>query len=206
VDDDIEQLLAEYEARAATESKQMEALSPLELAARRDQLLLMVGRSVGQLLNLLVREAKARSILELGTSFGYSTVWLAEAAQVAGGRVVSLELHAEKIEYARERLERVGLASFVEFRLGDARRTLPSLSGPLDFVLIDLWKELYVPCLELLLPRLRSGALVVADNMCYPQETRRYAEAYQRSIRSSGRFDSVSLAVGNGIEVSRLIR
>lgn len=201
----IESLLAEYEQRADAEREMVEALSTEAGARRRDELLLSVGRSTGTLLNLLAKGLQAHSILELGTSYGYSGVWLAEAARETGGRVITTDLIAEKSGYARKKLERVGLARFVDFRVGDVLQILRELSGPFDFVLLDVWKDLYVPCFDLFHSKLSPGAIVVADNMTYPESARENAEAYRRRVRESRRFDSVLLPVGSGIEVSRLI-
>ncbi|HYL03513.1 MAG TPA: class I SAM-dependent methyltransferase [Steroidobacteraceae bacterium] len=196
-------VIEEYEARAAREEELWSTLSPEEAMRRRDEMLLPVGRATGTLLNLLAREAGARRILEFGSSYGYSTTWLAEAARAVEGRVISLELHAAKTDYARAQLARAGLAKFVEFRIGDARASLATLGGPFDLVLIDLWKDLYVPVFELLHPKLAAGAIVVADNMIEPESARAHADAYRRCVRSARDMTSVLLAVGNGIEVSR---
>jgi len=196
-------VLEEYEARAEQEDKLWRTMSAAEATQRRDELLLPVGRAAGSLLNLLIRESGAKRILEVGSSYGYSTHWLADAARAVGGRVTSLEMHAPKTEYARERLARVGLAGFVEFRIGDALAALKSLPGPFDFVLIDLWKDLYVPVFELLHPKLAQGAIVVADNMLQPENVRVHARAYRELVRSAADMTSVLLEVGNGLEVSR---
>src|SRR4029077_20084167 len=144
-------------------------LSAEKSMGRRDEMLLPVGRAAGALMNLLVKEGEARRILEVGSSYGYSTTWLAEAARAVGGRVASSELQAAKTEYAREQLARAGLAQYVEFRVGDALASLRQLAGPFDFVLIDLWKNLYVPVFELLYPKLAPGAIIVADNMLHSE-------------------------------------
>src|SRR5258707_15643856 len=118
---------------------------PAEKGTRwRDGMLVPGGGEPATLMILLLKEGEARRILEVGSSYGYSTTWLAEAARAVGGRVVSLELHAAKTEYARAQLARAGLAPYVEFRVGDALASLHQLAGPFDFVLIDLWKNLYV--------------------------------------------------------------
>lgn len=196
-------VLADYEARAEREEALWDTLGPEEAERRIDEMLLPVGRATGTLLNLLAKEAGARRILEVGSSFGYSTVWLAEAARAVHGRVISLELKAEKTEYATAQLTRAGLADFVEFRLGDALETLAALAGPFDLVLIDLWKNLYVPVFELLYPRLAPGALVVADNMIEPASARAHAQAYRHAVHVARDMTSVLLPVGNGIELSR---
>src|ERR1700752_4376010 len=131
IDAAVSAVLADYEARAEREEALWDTLGPEEAERRIDEMLLPVGRATGTLLNLLAREAGARRILEVGSSFGYSTVWLAEAARAVHGKVISLELKREKTEYATAQLARAGLADFVEFRVGDALESLPfsSVSG-----------------------------------------------------------------------------
>jgi len=197
-------VIEEYEARARREEQLWSTLSPEQAMRRRDELLLPVGRAAGTLMNLLIKEGMARRILEVGSSYGYSTVWLAEAARSIGGKVVSLELRGAKTEYAREQLARAGLEACVEFRVGDALDSLTQLAGPWDFVLIDLWKELYVPVFDLLHGgKLADGAVIVADNMLQPESARVHARAYRERVRSARDMSSVLLAVGNGLEVSR---
>jgi predicted O-methyltransferase YrrM len=196
-------VIEEYEARARREQDLRSTLSDEEAARRLDEMLLPVGRATGTLMNLLVKEAGARRILEVGSSYGYSTTWLTEAARAVDGRVVSLELRAAKTEYARKQLARAGLEQYVEFRIGDALASLAALPGPFDFVLIDLWKDLYVPVFERLHPKLAPGALIVADNMLEPESARVHARAYRERVHATAEMSSVLLTVGNGIELSR---
>ncbi len=203
VDEKVLSVIRDYEARAEREEQLWSTLSAEEAERRLDELLLPVGRATGTLLNVIGREAQARRILEVGSSYGYSTTWLADAARAASGKVISLELKAAKTEYARAQLSRAGLAAYVEFRIGDALETLAALAGPFDLVLIDLWKNLYVPVFDLLHPKLAPGAIVVADNMLEPESARPHAEAYRRRVREARDMTSVLLNVGNGIEVSR---
>src|SRR3982750_4933982 len=104
VDPVIERVLAEFERRAEEEQRRMSAPG-----TSLDDLLLSVGREAGILLYLLASGAQSRRILELGTSYGYSTVWLAAAARATGGKVLSLELRDFKIEHACQGLTRAGL-------------------------------------------------------------------------------------------------
>jgi predicted O-methyltransferase YrrM len=196
-------VIEDYEERARREGELRSTLSNEESARRIDEMLLPVGRATGSLMNLLIRESGARRILEVGSSYGYSTVWLAEAARAVGGRVVSLELRAEKTRYATAQLARASLDDRVEFRVGDALSSLAELAGPFDFVLIDLWKDMYVPVFERLHPKLAPGALIVADNMLEPESARAHAQAYRERVRAAPGMTSVLLAVGNGIELSR---
>ena len=206
MDSAIETVLREYDQRAEAEMKRMREMPPAEMAKHIDELLLPVGPATGQLMNILVKESKARTILEIGTSHGYSTVWLAEAARETGGKVITLDVHARKQDYARKELGKAGLASFVEFKLGDARESIAALAGPLDFVLLDLWKDLYIPCFDLFYPKLGAGAMIVADNMIFPEFSRADAEAYRMHVRAKSDIQSVLLPVGSGIELSRFTR
>jgi predicted O-methyltransferase YrrM len=199
----IEKLLIEYEARAARESAVMQDMTSDQWSTRIDEFLLPVGRDTGAFLNALVRSLKAQHVLELGTSHGYSTLWLSAGVQETGGRVTTTELSAKKIAYARATLDRVGLATSVDFLEGDALKSIATLQTPVDVVLIDLWKDLYIPCFDAVVPKLSPGAILIADNMIFgaPPET---VNAYRAHVRANGRFDSVLLPIGSGIEVSRL--
>jgi predicted O-methyltransferase YrrM len=197
----IERVLADFERRA--EDEQRRTMTPGAPGTDLDDLLLSVGREAGMLLYLLATGAQSRRILELGSSYGYSTVWLGAAARATGGKVLSLELKDFKIEHARQALVRAGLSSRVEFHMGDCLESLKTLSGPFDFVLLDVWKDMYVPCFELLHPKLAPGAVICADNMLLPESVRPQAEAYRKHVRAAGDMDSVLLDVGNGIEISR---
>jgi predicted O-methyltransferase YrrM len=167
----------------------------------RDRRLLAVGPDTGQFLNILVRSLEAPRILEIGTSYGYSGIWLAEAARATGGRVTTMELQDYKSAHAREMATRAGLADHIEFEVGDAVRMIAELQGGIDFILLDLWKDLYVPCLDAFWPKLNPGAIIVADNMIHPGGAE--VERYGRAVRAKPGMTSVLLPVGSGIEVSR---
>jgi len=199
----VEFVLAEYDKRAAEEWKARQHMSEGEETSRRDDFLLSIGRHTGQLLNILIKGAKAKNILEIGTSYGHSTVWLAEAARCTGGRVVTIDCIAKKHEYARAMLTKAGLGHHVEFRLGDAREIIARLPGPFDFVLLDVWKDLYISCFDLFYPKLSAGAYVAADNMVHPEWSRGDAWAYRKHVRGQSRVDSVLLTVGSGVELSQ---
>jgi predicted O-methyltransferase YrrM len=197
VDPVIERVLAEFERRAEEEQRRTLA------GTNRDDLLLSVGREAGILLYQLATGGQSRRILELGSSYGYSTVWLGAAARTTGGKVLSLELKENKIEHARQALTRAGLSSRVEVYAGDCLDSLRDLPGPFDFVLLDVWKDLYLPCFELVHPKLAVGGIIAADNMVHPESARPHADAYRQRVRAAGDMDSVLIDVGNGIEISR---
>lgn len=202
----VEAVIAEYEEREKVESRIKRDIQFDQDHSRRDEFLLSVGRPSAQLLSILAKAAKPKTILEVGGSYGYSTVWLAEAAQSVGGKVISLELYSKKQQYAREAVAKAGLGDIVDFRLGDARESITALPGPFDFVLLDLWKELYIACFDLFYPKLSPGAFVVADNMIYPPRTLPEANEYRSHVRTKPDIDSILLPVGGGLEVSRFTR
>jgi predicted O-methyltransferase YrrM len=195
MDAKISAVLEDYHARIRTEQDRPRN------ADARDQRLLAVGPQTGQLINILAKSLAAPTILEIGTSYGYSGIWLAEAARATGGRLITLELQDYKAAYARDMAAKAGLADHVDFRVGDAVQLIGELASPVDFVLLDLWKDLYVPCLEAFYPKLAPGAIIVADNMLRPggEEVARYG----RAVRAKPDITSLLLPVGSGIEISR---
>jgi predicted O-methyltransferase YrrM len=165
-----------------------------------------VDPNQGKLLYLTARAIQARLIVEFGTSFGISTVYLGAAARANNGRVIGTEMEPAKARAARANMALAGLEQFVEIREGDAMKTLGSLEGPIDLLLLDGWKDIYLPMIKMLRPRLRPGAVVFADNIyTYKKALRPYVEYMQ--ARANG-FDSATLPVGfgHGMEYSVRLR
>src|SRR6185503_10003893 len=127
-DTGVQRVLAEYRQRMQAEDALRKVLPRQEWLRRRDEFLLEVGEAAGMMMNLLIREGRLKTILEVGTSYGYSTVWLAEAARGTGGRVITLDLSIEKQQYAQTMLHKAGLDSHVEFRTGDALALIDELT------------------------------------------------------------------------------
>lgn len=130
---------------------------------------LPVSRETGALLYSLVRATRAQAVLEFGTSFGVSTIYLAAALREnGGGRIITTEFEASKVERARKNLTEAGLIDLVEIREGDALQTLVhDLPETLDVVLLDGAKALYADVLALVESRLHPGSLVLADDARY---------------------------------------
>lgn len=204
MDEKVTAVLDAFHERMAEERRnRLERRGPFvpPAADGQDPNMYPVGPRTGRLLNILAGSLEAPTILEIGTSYGYSAIWLAEAARSSGGRVITMEMHDYKVVHAREMVERAGLADHVEFMVGDAVAMIEALACRIDFVLLDLWKDLYVPCLEAFLPKLNPGAIVVADNMLYPGGDD--VAAYGRAVRAKPGMTSVLLPVGSGLEISR---
>jgi predicted O-methyltransferase YrrM len=176
----LARLFADSDASEATWRQNTGNLTPEERAARARSMAdyktfyttrakeayLAVSRETASLLYMLARSVKARSVVEFGTSFGISTLHLAAALKDnGGGRVIGTEFEPSKVVRARANIAAAGLADFVDIREGDALESLSrDLPDAIDLVLLDGAKSLYPPIFALLAPRLRPGALVVADN------------------------------------------
>lgn len=192
---------ADYEERNVAERARQAELGSAMFAIR-DEFLLPVGPEVGAFLHSLILARRPARILELGTSYGYSTLFLADAARQVGGRLITMDLADYKQAEARAQIERAGLASVVDFRLGDAIALIHADPGPFDFVLLDIWKDLYVLCLQAFHPKLSDEAIVAADNMIEPEMARADARAYRAAVRALPDMHSALLPIGSGIELS----
>jgi predicted O-methyltransferase YrrM len=145
------------------------------------------------------RALQARRVVEIGTSFGISTLYLAAAVRDSGGGVViGTEYEPAKAAAARAHFAEAKLERYIELREGDLRKTLAKLEGPIDFVLMDIWSEMARPAIELVAPHLRRGAVVIADN------TRQFAAAYAAYFAyvndPANRFITQTLPFEGGLE------
>ena len=166
---------------------------------------------IGRLLGILARSLNARRILEIGTAIGYGTVCLARGA--AEARVVTIELEPRRIEQARGYLERGGVADRVEILQGAALDVLPRLEGPFDLVYVDAVKKEYRRYLDLLLPRLRVGGMIVIDNLLWKghvaepsdeeeDENADALRAFNGYLMMHPQLQAVLLPVGDGLGIA----
>ena len=147
----------------------------------------------------MCRAMGARRVVEVGTSHGVSTLYLADAVRTnGGGTVVATEYEHQKAETARCHFAEGGVEAFIDLREGDLRETLKSLNGPVDFVLMDIWTEMAQPAIELITPHLRAGAAVIADN------TQSFAAAYGAYFEylADYGFSTQTLPFEGGLELS----
>jgi predicted O-methyltransferase YrrM len=139
--------------------------------------LVALDRDKAELCHHLCRALRARCVVEVGTSFGVSTLHLAAAVRANVGRpgeglVIGTEHEPAKARAARAHFAEAGLSEFIDLREGDLRETLKRIPRPVDFVLMDVWTPMVRPAIELLAPHLRPGAIVVCDN------TTQFRDAY----------------------------
>jgi predicted O-methyltransferase YrrM len=200
-DSKVAAVFADYQARDDEEQARLQKLGSAAFGSR-DDLLLPVGYEVGAFLHALILARKPKCILELGTSYGYSTLILANAAREVGAKMITMELADYKQAYAREQLGKAGLADVVDFRCGDAVEMIKADAGPFDFILLDIWKELYTPCFDAFYPKLSEEAIIASDNMITPEMARPDVRVYREAVRAKADLQTVLLPIGQGIELS----
>jgi predicted O-methyltransferase YrrM len=175
----------------------VETLTP---QAGRD-IYMTISTRQGNFLYQTARAIGARRIVEFGTSFGVSTIYLAAAVRDnGGGLVIGTELDPGKQAQATRNLVEAGLSEFVEIRLGDALETLKDTPEPIDMVFMDGWKVLYQPVLQMLKARLRPGAVVLSDDIVMLKKALRPYVAYLQSGENG--FESTTLPMDDGLEYS----
>jgi len=188
----------------AERTDQAQPPSPKEARAFLRDKLVALDSDKAEFCYQLCRASNARRIVEIGTSYGVSTLYLAAAVRDnigAGGGdgvVVGTEYEPNKAAAARAHFEQAGLSRFVDLREGDLRQTLKQIDGPVDFMLMDIWITMARPALELVTPHLRPGAVVITDN------TRQYRGEYAdyfTFLETEG-FRTLTLPFDGGLEMS----
>lgn len=140
---------------------------------------LSISREQGIFLYNLCRSAECKFIVEFGSSFGISTVYLAAAAKDIGGKVITTEILASKCEVLKENLTTAGLLDYVEIRHGDALETLADLNQTVELLFLDGWKTLYNDVLDLIKPHFKSGSIIIGDNVDF-KDCRMYLDKLKR--------------------------
>jgi len=144
---------------------------------------LPISKKQGQALRQLIIDNDCKQVVEFGTSFGISTLYLADAVRQTGGKVITTELLESKAKRALQNIKDAGLSEYVELRIGNAMETLKGFSTPIDFLFLDGWKDLYLPLFRLLEPHFHSGTLIYADNVDMAN-TRPYTEYVLKNKRT----------------------
>lgn len=152
-----------------------------------------------QLLSMLVRSSRRTRLLEIGTSNGYSTIWLAWAASLTGGHVTSIDRDAQKQARADANLRHVGLRQLVDLHCGDATEIVASLPGPFDCIFFDADRYSAPAQLSLLIPKLTPDVLLLADNvLSHPDEIAGYLQA----LEAMPQFDHIVVPIGKGLSIA----
>ncbi len=155
----------------------------------------------GQLLHDLILANGYTAALEIGTSTGHSTVWLAWALSKTGGRLITIELDEGRQRQAKANVEAAGLSEFVDFRLGNAHSLVPEVDGPLDFVFSDADKDWYIQYFKDVDSKLKQGGMFTAHNVLQSiSGIREYVEFASGYPGYETAIDSTS---GAGLAISR---
>jgi predicted O-methyltransferase YrrM len=170
-----------------------------EHEASHDRRMLNLEPDTARLVSLFVRSSRRQRVLEIGTSNGYSTLWLAWSVRPHSGRVISIDRDAGKQELADANLRRAGLREAVELMQGDATEIVRGLDGLFDCVFFDADRVSAPEQLHLLLPKLRDDVLLIADNaMSHPDEI----AAYLAALGALPDFQHLVIPVGKGLSVA----
>ncbi len=164
----------------------------------RNQRYLNIDRDDGRLLRIHVQSMNAKNVVELGTSTGYSTLWMALGLKATGGRITTYEIDRERADAARANFKRAGLDDRITLVLGDAHVEVKKQQGPIDIVFIDADKDGYILYLKALLPLVRPGGLIIADNMIRPSPD----PAFVRAITTDPALDTVFLSTSTGMALT----
>jgi predicted O-methyltransferase YrrM len=162
-------------AKTEAEKKILAVLDDMDRNQRRGMMNIPVED--GRLLRLLVETMGAGNVVEIGTSNGYSAIWLCLGLRNTGGKLITYEIDARRAALARENLQRAGVAQMVTLVEGDAHDEVARLSEPIDLLFLDADKSGYIDYLNKLLPLVRRGGVIVAHNMVRPQPDPAYLEA-----------------------------
>jgi predicted O-methyltransferase YrrM len=189
------------------ESEVIEVMARLEARDEQERARMLPGSEriqalhpdSGRFLYVLALAKQAKSIVEVGTSHGYSTLWLAAAAKANGGKVVTCDRNGERLAAARRNFADAGLADVIEIVEGDARETLRGRTQPVDLLFIDSEKSLYETFFDVVYQRLTRGGLVVADNALSHRDE---LEDYISYVENHPNLESVLVPIGRGLEIS----
>ncbi len=163
--------------------------------------LLQVPPDTGRLLSMIALAAPEGSWIEVGTSGGYSALWLSLAARERGASITTFEVSEGKAEVARETFRFARVSDVVTMVVGDALEHLSDCSD-IAFCFLDTAKELYGPCYDLVVPRMVAGGILVADNVISHEEVLR---AWSDAVLGDQRVDAVVVPVGSGVMVARKV-
>jgi len=158
-----------------------------------------VPREAGAFIHALVLATGAKRAVEIGTSYGYSGLWITSALRENNGRLITIDHDPRKSEAARRAFESAGLLDRIKLRTGSAEDVLPTIEGPIDFVLNDADKENCKRYVDLIVDTLADRAIVLTDNtLTHPEQLANFLAW----IRGRPDFCSAHVPVGNGMELS----
>ena len=199
VDREIERVLQSLDETSRLENSRAVTVPAGELMSA-------ITWDTGVFFNILLRGMRAKNVLEIGTSTGFSTIWLAEA--IHGGSVITIEADSKKRSRAQANFKKAGLEGRIKIQSGDAQDVLNSMSSSgeynlfFDFVLIDADKENIPLYFDMILPMIRVGGIIATDNMTHPKKFTHMMERFAESVRQNPTVRTVTIPIGNGEELT----
>ena len=170
---------------------------------------LAIGKNTGVFYNILLQNMGAKKILEIGMSVGYSTIWFADSiSKKSDGKIISIEQDEKKIVRARRNFEDAGVGDLIDIRHGNALEVLSDINNKtnsaelFDFVFIDADKERYIQYFDAVLPMVKLGGLIGADNILFPERFQKFTNLYVKHVRKNPNIRSVTIPIDNGEELS----
>jgi caffeoyl-CoA O-methyltransferase len=172
-----------------------------------DQEMLAITADTGIFFSVLLKAIRARRILEVGTSAGFSTLWFADAiGKNRNTKIITIEMNPQKVEWALKNFKEAGFDKIIEIKQGLALDLLQNLKGKFDFVFLDADKENIIRYFDLVLPSVRIGGIIAADNMLYPDHFRPVMRKYARHVHSKPNTQSITVPIGLGEEITIKLR
>jgi len=160
-----------------------------------------VPPSDGRLLFDLVKENGYRRGLEVGTSNGYSALWIGLAFRETGGKMITIEIDAKSAAEARENFRKAGLDTIIDSRINDAFAEIPGIEGEFDFIFLDSWKPDYIRLVDLLYDRLKPGGIIAAHNVT--NQGNQMKDFLDRIRKDPGLTTRIEKSSSSGMSVSR---
>lgn len=193
--------------RRIEEQEKFEQENPFKIP--NSEKVLSIGRDTGIFYNILLQNITAKKILEIGMSVGYSTIWFADSiSKKPEGKIVTIDHDEKKIERAKKNFEESGISEIIDIRHGDALKILSDINNEsnsfesFDFIFIDADKERYIQYFDVVLPLLKPGGFIGADNILFPERFQKFTNLYVKHVRKNPNIRSVTIPIDNGEELS----
>ena len=201
MDSSISKVLEELELQSHLEKTRQVSVEPQDR-------MLAITQETGELFNMILHIKKAKTMLEIGTSTGYSTIWCAEAIKNQSGKIITIEQNPSKIKRAKDNFSKANLEKFITIREGNAMQILEELKSNkeyeeyFDFVLIDADKENVIEYFDLALPMVAIGGIIITDNMLYPEKYKESMKKLSEHIKKHQNIKTITSPIGNGEEIT----
>ena len=191
--------------------KKLEKRSRLEendqVEVKHEDRMLAITEETGQFYNLFLKATKAKNILEVGTSVGYSTLWFADALIENGGKITTIEQNPSKISRAKSNFREAKVDHIIKNLQGEAIKVLKQLcenekENQFDFAFLDADKELNSEYFDIILPMIKVGGIIATDNILYPEKFRPIMSKFVDHVKKNPNVQTFTLDLGNGEQIT----